>query len=417
MLVLLVGSAFFSASEAALFYLTRDDRERFVHGNRAQKRVVQLLERPETLLTSVLFWNLVINISYFAIASSIGLALERSGHHEAAAMFAIGSLLAIILLSEMVPKNLAVLWPRVISTAVSLPLIASVRVLSPILPSLRFVNRISLRTIMPNFEQEAYLELRDIERAISLSTPDKTLARQEELVLNQIVSLTEMEAEELMRPRSGLTIYQAPVSLEDLRKKPPTCDHLLVAESDSDEIDRAMPLAQLATTTAKHLELECDRVPYVPWCASGATTLDVLNQSRGGLAVVINELGETIGIVTFDDVMHALFSNPAIRDTSRTAAQSIEPLGDEVYQLNGALTLRRLAKLLKLHLPEAKSVTVAGLLQESLQRLPQPDDEVVWGSCLFRVIDSPRPGRLTATVERLSPDSDLLNHHSDGGAS
>ncbi len=414
MLVLLVGSAFFSASEAALFYLTRDDRERFVHGTRAQKRVVQLLERPETLLTSVLFWNLVINIAYFAMASSIGLSLDRSGHTNAAAGFAVGSLLAVILFSEMIPKNLAVLWPRALSVAVSLPLTGAIRVLTPILPLLRGVNRISLRTLMPNFEREAYLELRDLERAISLSTPDKTLARQEELVLHQIVSLTEMEAEELMRPRSSLTIYQTPITMGDLRNKPPNCDHLLVAEPDSEEIDRAMPLAQLATVSSKYLELECDRVPYVPWCATGAVTLDVLKHSRGGLAVVVNELGETIGIVTFDDVMHALFSNPAIRETSRNAAQALEPAGENVFQLNGAITLRRLAKLLRLELPEAKSVTVAGLLQESLQRMPQADDEIVWGNCRIRVLDSPRPGLLTATIEIL-PQEDEATSDRNGG--
>lgn len=292
MAVLLVGSAFFSASEAALFYLTRDDRERFVHGTRSQKRVVQLLNSPEKLLTSILFWNLVINITYFALASQIGLKLDRQGNSHTAAVFSVGALMAIILLSEMLPKNLAVLWPRALAAAVSFPLSTATAVLTPILPTLQAVNRVSLRTILPNFQREAYLELRDIERAISLSTPDKTLAQQEELVLHQIVSLSELEAEELMRPRLGLTFYHAPVTLEDLRQHPPNCDYLLVAETDSEELDRAMPLSQLASVTAATLEAECERVPYVPWCASGATTLDVLQHSRGGLAVVINELGE-----------------------------------------------------------------------------------------------------------------------------
>lgn len=401
MTVLLVGSAFFSASEAALFYLTRDDRERFVHGNRAQKRVVHLLSTPERLLTSILFWNLVINVGYFSLASRIGLALERDGQSSAAAAFTVSALLTIILMSEMLPKNLAVLWPRWLSTAVSFPLSVSIAMLRPVLPTLQAFNRVSLRTLLPNFEREAYLELRDIERAISLSTPDKSIAHHEELVLHQIVSLSEMEAEELMRPRLGLTFYHAPVSMEDLRANPPNCDYLLVAEPDSEELDRAMPLSQLSGVSADRLESECERVPYVPWCATGAATLDVLKGSRGGLAVVINELGETIGIVTLDDVMHALFANPTVRVTSRSAAQSIEPLDDVTYRLNGAITLRRLAKQLRLELPIAKSVTVAGMLQENLQRLPQPGDEVLWGNCRFLVTDSPRPGVLTATVEKL----------------
>ncbi len=293
-----------------------------MHGNRAQRRVVGLLSTPERLLTCILFWNLVINIAYFAIASQIGLTLDRDGHAQPAALFSVGALLTIILFSEMLPKNLAVLWPRAMAAYVSLPLSGAIGVLSPLIPTLQAANRISLRTIFPSFRREAYLELRDIERAITLSTPDKTLAQQEELVLQQIVSLSELQAEELMRPRLGLTFYHAPVTLADLCASPPNCDYLLVAEPDSEELDRAMPLAQLAGVSATTLEAECERVPYVPWCASGAATLDVLQHSRGGLAVVINELGETIGIVTLDDVMHTLFANPTIRETSRAVARN-----------------------------------------------------------------------------------------------
>lgn len=416
MLVLLIGSAFFSSSEAALFYLTRDDRERFVHGTRAQRRVVALLSLPEKLLTSILFWNLVINVAYFALASHIGLALDKQGHHQAAAGITIGALLTIILLSEMLPKNLAVLWPRAVACLLSLPLAGAIQILSPILPTLRAINRISLRTLLPNFQREAYLELRDIERAISLSTPDKTLARQEELVLHQIVSLSEMSAEELMRARMGLVFHHAPVSLEDVRQNPPNSGYLLVAESGSEEIERAMPVSQLGSVTAETLEKECERVPYVPWCASGAATLDVLKHSRGGLAVVVNEHGETIGIVTFDDVMQALFTNPAVHDAAPTAAPTIELLEEGRYRLDGAVTLRRLSKQCGLNLPAAKSVTVAGMLQESLQRLPAEGDEVIWGEYRFTVIDSPRPGRLTAIVEQLPEAEQGDNLVADGGA-
>lgn len=416
MLVLMAGSAFCSASEAALFYLSRDDRKLFAHGSRAQRRVVHLLSEPERLLTSILFWNLMFNVLYFAIAARIDAVLRTENHSEVASTFTLGALFALILFGEMLPKNLGVLWPQTLSATVSMPISAAMNALRPLLPTFLLVNRVSLRTLLPNFEREPYLELRDIERAISISTPDKTLAQQEELVLHQIVWLSEMEAEELMRPRMGLTIYSAPVSLADLRANPPNCDYLLVTEDDSQEIERAMPLAQLPSVTSTHLEGACERVPYVPWCASGAATLDVLRSTRSGLAVVINELGETIGIVTLDDVMHALFANPAVRPTSRAAAQSIEPLEDDVYKVNGAITLRRLSKQLKFELPLVKSVTIAGMLQEYLERIPEPGDEVLWGNCRFTVIDSPRPGVLTATVERLRDEQRPGDQTSSGGA-
>src|SRR5690606_17656564 len=114
------------------------------------------------------------------------------------------ALLLMICFSEMLPKNLAVLFPFWISGRVSYLLSGVLRLLAPVLPLMQAINKISLRTLVPKFKTEPYLELNDLERAISLSTPDKALAMREERVLQQIVALSELEADELMRPRTAL---------------------------------------------------------------------------------------------------------------------------------------------------------------------------------------------------------------------
>lgn len=88
MSVLIIGSGFFSASEAALFSLKPLDRRTLKTGNAAQRLAARLLENPERLLSAVLFWNLTTNIAYFAIGSIVSLRLEeasRFGHSTAAA--------------------------------------------------------------------------------------------------------------------------------------------------------------------------------------------------------------------------------------------------------------------------------------------------------------------------------------------
>ena len=71
MAVLIGCSAFFSASEAALFSLRPGDRRILKSGSRAQQQVATLLLDPERVLSAVLFWNLVVNIAYFAIATIV----------------------------------------------------------------------------------------------------------------------------------------------------------------------------------------------------------------------------------------------------------------------------------------------------------------------------------------------------------
>ena len=77
MIVLSIGSSFFSASEAAFFLLGLPEQKKLAEGNRAQRLVASLLSNPDRLLTAILFWNLVLNVTYFAIASIIALRWER----------------------------------------------------------------------------------------------------------------------------------------------------------------------------------------------------------------------------------------------------------------------------------------------------------------------------------------------------
>lgn len=152
--VLVLCSAFFSSSEAALFYLSRPERRRLAAGNRPQRMAAGLLADPDRLMTAVLFGNLAVNLAYFTIASITSFELEEdlriaeSWRTTAAGSFAVGSLLVIIVLSEMLPKSLAVLQPGRLAALVAIPLAATIRLLSPVL---RLANLPSRRLFRPRF--------------------------------------------------------------------------------------------------------------------------------------------------------------------------------------------------------------------------------------------------------------------------
>ena len=398
MAVLVACSAFFSCSEAALFYLPRRDRVAMRSGNTAQRVALDLLKQPDRLLTAILFWNLAVNILYFACASIISIDLETKGQHTLAGGVAGGSLLVIILLSEMLPKNIAVLRPRWIATALSVPLAAAVRVLDPILPFLNAANRASRRLILPRVGAEPYLEIADLERAISLSTSDKALLQQEQAVLNNIVSLSEMRVEELMRPRTRYLAFRPPVKLTDLNGQLTPSGYLLVTEPDSDEIDGAIPLRYLSDMPTEHLEHHAERVCCVPWSTTASETLDLMQREDREVAAVINEFGETIGIVTYDDILDTLFREKPSRSQRLLLRSSIESCGPDRWRVTGMTSLRRLGRYFERSLPPVKSVTVAGMLQEQLQRFPREGDEVEWAGLAFQVTGSSDRGPLAVEV-------------------
>lgn len=391
--VLVFFSAFFSSSEAALFYLSRPERRKLAAGNRPQRIAARLLAEPGRLMTAVLFWNLVVNLTYFAIASIISIRLEEYDRTKAVS-FAVGSLLVIIFFSEMLPKSLAVLQPGRLAALVAIPMAAMVRLLSPVLPGLRLANLLSRRLLWPRFRPEPYLRVGDLERAVQLSTSDAALLEQEQRVLQNVVLLSDIRAEELMRPRIQFLSFRPPVSLGDLKGRMPRSGYLLVTEPDSDEVAAAIPLRSLSNIPGEHLEYHAEAVVYVPWCTTVAEALEVMQREDRQVAAVVNEFGETVGILTFDDVLDTIFSRSPSRSQRLLERVPIRQVAPGTWQVTGMTSLWRLVRHFNVQRPASKSVTVAGVVQEMLERLPQAGDQCRWGPFRLEVLEVPERGQL-----------------------
>ena len=397
---LVLASGFFSASEAALFMLNAQDRRQMALGSRADRVAAGLLKDPDRLLTVVLFWNLLINITYFTLAAMGSLRLERNGEATDAGLFAFFALLAIILLSEMLPKSIGLMLSRRLARLVSVPVAAAVRMTGPLIPVFRVANLLSRRVLFPRFAPEPFLEVTDLERAVELSTTDVSILEQERAVLQNIVSLSEMRAEELMRPRTRFLAFHPPVSLKDLVGRRPPSGYVLVTEPDTDEIAGAIPLKQLYSIPAEQLEKHAERVIYVPWCATVGDTFDQMRTHDRNVAAVVNEHGETIGILTRDDILDTIFSVEVSRSERLLKQSPIQLEGVDVWRVTGMTTIRRLGREVDADLPETKSVTVAGVVQESLGRMPRAGDVCAWGPFEFDVIEMHDQGHLVLKMRR-----------------
>lgn len=393
----LIGcSAFFSASEAALFFLRRADRRELSIGTPAQRAADRLLADPERLLSAVLFWNLVVNITYFAIVTIVGLRLEKhpAVGQTGGVVFATIALLAIIFFSEMVPKSIAVLQAHRLAGIVGIPLATFVSMIDPIMPWLRSVSDISRRLLLPGLKQEKYLELSDLEHAIEVSEDDD-LIEQERTVLRNIVTLSDIRVEEWMRPRSKVTTFRTPVSIADLNGKIPPTGYVLIAKGNDDDIVSSVHLASLGDFDANHLEKHATNVVFAPWCSSVSETFQSMLQKAADVAVVVNELGETVGVITRDNIIYAVLTDQPGRGERLLNRSPIRKTADGVWEVDGLTNVRRLAREFDQDFPASRHVTVSGVIQETLERFPAEGDECSWGPFQFVVLAA-------------SPDSTLL---------
>ncbi|NUQ63308.1 MAG: DUF21 domain-containing protein [Pirellulales bacterium] len=403
--ILILASAFFSCSEAALFYLGRRDRSRFASGSSAQRIAAGLLNDSDRLLSAILFCNLLVNVAYFTISSITSIGLDRAGKHTEAGLFALGSLLFLIIFGEMLPKNVAVLQPRGISTLAAVPLAAILRLLAPVLAAFRLVSLLSQRVLWPTFQPEPYLRVGDLERAVELSTSDAALLEQEQNVLQSLVLLSDIRVDELMRPRTRFLSFRPPVAMADLEGQMPPSGYLLVTEPDSDEVAGAVSLRDLAHVPDHHLERLARPVAYVPWCTTAAQALEVMRLGGQRVAAIINELGETIGVLTYEDILDTIFIHSASRSQRLLKREPIRRVGPEAWHVTGMTSLRRLVRYFGVERPPSKSVTVSGVIQEVLERMPAAGDECRWGPFRFRVLDVPERGQLLVELSR--PDLQL----------
>ena len=407
MVVLMAFSGFFSASEAALFYLRPRQLRGMESGTTAERSATELLKQPDRLLSAILFWNLLINVVYFSISSICSIRIERIPQlgQTGAILFAVASLLAIIFFSEMLPKSMAVLKPRPVATLLSVPLAIAVKLVDPLMPMLQWVYIISRRIIWPGFKEEAWLELDDLQRVIEHSGSDPALINQEQSVLQNIVDMSDIRVDEFMRPRTQFVTYHPPVMLKDLQHLPPS-GYILVAEPDSAEIAKAIRLDNQFDLPETDVDRHAEPVLYLPWCSTAADAFEKMSHRQREVTVVVNEFGDTIGILTIEDVLDAVFSNYPSRSRRLLEGDPVQQIDENLWHVAGMVNLRRLEKTLDVELPETSCVTLGGVVHETLQKLAEPGDQCRWGRLKIKVLETKGRANLLIEVRLGDPQED-----------
>jgi CBS domain containing-hemolysin-like protein len=155
-----------------------------------------------------------------------------------------------------------------------------------------------------------------------------------------------------------------------------------------------------------HIERHTEPVAFVPWCASASETLSQLSNVERRVAVVLNELGETIGIVPIETLLDAVLRDVSRPDPADAHAARFRQVTPFQWEASGATPLRKVAKRLTKWIADtggvgsdqdlldeaflaARSRTIGGLIQELLERAPRQGDQVEYGGLEWNVISGP----------------------------
>ena len=399
---LVICSGFFSASETAFFYLTHEQIRVFGTGNLRQRMVSRLMSNPDRLLSAVLFWNLLINLMYFAVSVIVVHRLSNEGLNVAAGLFGVVSLLFMILVGEVVPKSVAVVFCKQLSTLAAVPLAGAVRVLDAFLPRLENLSRSIRRWLWPTLEREPVLSITDLEHAIDASESSADVGIAEQWVLQNILELSDLKTEELMRPRGMYASVSEPITRQALDQIDPGTDVVVVMDGSHERVVGAIVMEAVVGLRPAEPARMVEPVVTVPWCGSLTSTLQLMRKEYAQVAMVVSEYDLPVGVITYSDVMDAILLPQTGRTKRLLKREPVVEVSPGQFEVEGITTLRYLSKRLKLdHDPETDAaLTVAGLLQDELHDLPSVDQSCNWKGWTIRVIQSGENGQLKVRLSQ-----------------
>ncbi|MEQ1825656.1 MAG: CNNM domain-containing protein [Pirellula sp.] len=418
--VLLSLSAFFSASEAALFSLTASQRSQ-LNASRRDRSIVELLNQPSHLLSCILMCNLVVNITFFACANVISSWLLRIETWSGFSLFFGFAIVGIVILfGELLPKSVGVLAPLRISRLVSIPMSIALTAVRPVAVGMHAVNDVCRRLILPGLVAESHLETTDLERAIELSETDSRMIDLEKGILQNILQLSEIQSSEWMHPKSQFATLTLPLSKEQLREwleeeneiKLDERPRLVLVLSKTDgEVSSTTTWEQVRQAHSGRTAPITVPAVFVPWCSNLASVFQTLLKTENQVAIVVNERGDTIGVLFLDDIVEAVFASPSAGIQAMGRALFAKT-GEAKWEVTGATRVKKLERALGIKLPESRDATIAGVIQSQLRRIAQVDDRVEWGPFTLVVKEVLRRGEMF--VEITSSEVDIAEETSGG---
>ena len=388
---LLVLSGFFSGSETALTATSRSRMHMAAKtGDKRAELVLLLLESRDRLIGAILLGNNLVNILASALATS--LFLELFG--DAGVFYATAVMTVLVLVfAEVLPKTYAISHSDKAALRVAPVIRLVVLVFAPITHTVQLIVRGTLRlfgvqistTLDPDEQEE---ELRG---AIDLHIDGEVETQEERAMLRSILDLDDVEVSSIMTHRSKVVMLDLnqPIgqSVDDVLQSRFT--RMPVFRNDVDNIvgvlhAKAM-LRALRANGDKIDDLDLVEIAANPWFIPDTTTLldqlRAFRERREHFAIVVDEYGDFMGIVTLEDILEEIVGN--IDDETDIAVPGVNPQSDGSYVVDGSVTLRTLARDLEWDLPDENAATIAGYVLYEARLIPEPGQVFIFNG--FRI--------------------------------
>ena len=302
-------SAMCSLFEAVLYSVPVGHIEALAESGRTSGRILKALrDRVDRPIAAILSLNTIANTAGAAIA---GAAAVKVFGDDRLVWFSVFFTLAILVLSEVIPKTLGVVYARPLASPVARPLLALVWIFRPII---WFTSQ--LTALMTRGSAQPDVSVEEITVLAKLGLQAGTLDAGKAAVIENILSLDERDVRDIMTPRTVMSSLSASLTLGELKdsqKLAGVFDHsrVPVFDKDTDDVVGMVLRRDVLTAMAedkfdRRLEEFMRPVDFIAETLSVNRLLRRLLETGQHLVLVIDEYGGLAGLVTLEDVLEEI---------------------------------------------------------------------------------------------------------------
>lgn len=377
---LLVASAMASGSETALFGVTHAERGRLSARHPAAARALAaLLARPRRLLITVLILNTAINVTYFVVVSVLTMRADSAAW---AAGISLGSLMAIVLLGEILAKLMAAAHRETVLVVIAGPARLITAAMGCIAgPVERLLVQPATRLLSSSAGQASGVSADELGALLSHAMLTGAIDQDEQRLLSEVIRLGEARVREAMTPRvdvqwldstGDVAEQAAELAAGGLHRVP------VAAGSIDNGVDGWLDLRRYLLDPGP-IEGTLSPAVVTPDRARLDQALGAMQRRGAHAAVCVNELGEVAGVIGLTDIIDELLGPPPATDGAEE--DGVRLVGLNTWSAPARLPVRDWAELFGADARRLASrvSTVGGLLLAQIGRMPTAGDQATLG--------------------------------------
>ena len=378
-LLCVVMSAYFSATETAFNTFNKIRVKNLAEkGNKRAARALVLSENYDTLISTILIGNNIVNILAASLATLYFTNLLKDGSLAQFATTISTAVMTLIVLTfgEISPKTLAKQSPEKFVLFATPVISALVIIFAPL--SFIFKQLQNLLSKIFKADEDPGMTEEELISIIEEAAEDGDLDEEESTLIKSAIEFNELEVGDIFTPRIDITAVRSDISKEELAKvfTESGYSRIPIYDDDLDNIHGIVYYKDFfsdAYTTGISISEIVKPVMYVTKTQKINDVLKDLQEKQMHLAIVTDEYGSTAGIVTLEDILEEIVGE--IWDEHDEIVEEIKEVSEGEYIVSGMANLEKLFEELDIELDEElDAMTVNGWAMKALDRIPEEGD-------------------------------------------